>query len=219
MKKPSFSRLALVVLLFAAIAFLLYTLSSSPPQPAKKRRGGRRPVAVAPLGGGEKSLALAAPADAEFGRYEIIAARNVFSPPEPPKPPPPKQILPLPPIKPPAPPVSPPPLPPSPPPAPTFPGWSYLGYVEIDGKMRGILQNDGERTAEYVAVGEGFRGASVTRITATEIELRSGDSLPAVMSRTETFALTPLQKGAVVSSGGPAQKQQPAAGGAAGASE
>jgi hypothetical protein len=71
-----------------------------------------------------------------------------------------------------------------------------VGYVEIDGKMMGILQNLTDRTVEYLAVGDAFRSAKVMSVTATEISLKAGAAPPAVITRTQTFDLVPLEKGA-----------------------
>jgi hypothetical protein len=71
-----------------------------------------------------------------------------------------------------------------------------VGYIEINGKMMGILQNLSDRTVEYLAVGDGFRGATVTEVTATQISLKAGVAPPAVLARSQNFDLIPLDKGA-----------------------
>jgi hypothetical protein len=193
MKTAKPNRFVLIALLVVSVAFLFYAMSGKRPTEGKKRRLARKARAVA----AEKAprvLAAAAPADAEFGRYDIIIKRNVFSPPAPPPPLEPKSLPPLPVV-----PPSPPPPLPAPPPAPqppSFPGWSYAGYVEINGKMMGVLQNPTDHSFEYVGVGETFRGATVTKVTPTEIQLTVGAAPPAVLTRAETYLLVPLEKGA-----------------------
>ena len=194
MKKLKPKQLGLIAVLVASIAFLFYTMTSSPPASGKKRRATHKALAAALPESARPAIA-AAPADAEFGRYEIILKRDPFNLP---KPPPPPQVKFLPPLQPrPAPPQpTPPPQPAPAPQPPSFPGWSYVGYIEINGKMMGILQNLSDRTVEYLAVGDGFRGATVTEVTATQISLKAGVAPPAVLARSQNFDLIPLDKGA-----------------------
>lgn len=187
--------MVLAIVLCAAAAFLVYTLNSARPPQAKGRRTARRAITTAAPITMAQALPPAAPADVEYSRYEVIVQRNVFAPPAPPPPPVRKQPLPPLRITPPKPSNPTPPGPPPPPPPPSFPGWSYLGYVEINGKMLGILENAGDRSVEYVAVGDTFRGAKVDQVTPKQVQLSAGGA-PATLARTETFNLVPLTKAA-----------------------
>jgi len=185
----------LALLLCGAVALLLLALSgSSPPQ----RQGrARRPRATASARARSAPLSPAAPAEVDYGRYQVIVKRSIFGgaapataggatmglppllpetwgPPPPPPPPPPPQ------------PVVEPPL--------AFPGWSYVGYIRLDGKTLGIVQNESDGSAEHLEVGRNFRGATVEAITPTEIKLRSGTRIASLL-RPETFSLVPLDRG------------------------
>jgi hypothetical protein len=153
-----------------------------------------------------KALAAAAPSDADFERYQMIVQRNIFSPPAPPPPPKPLPLPPLPVPKSTPPTVTEPPHPPAPS-SPSFPGWEYAGYIEIDGKMLGIIQNPTDRTVEYLAVGDAFRGATVTKVSSDEIQFTVAGAPPGVLQRPETWRLTPLDKSAAATSARPTRPQ------------
>ncbi|MGD0110447.1 MAG: hypothetical protein ABSD48_01120 [Armatimonadota bacterium] len=203
MRSPKSTQLALAVVLIVAVAFLLYTLSSGRHPTSKTRRTARR-TRTAVVEQAARPLAAAAPSDADFGRYEAIVQRNIFSPPAPPPPPKPKPLpsLPVQPI-PPSQPVRPPA-----PSAPSFPGWAYAGYIEIDGKMLGIIQNATDRTVEYLAVGDSFRGVPVTKVNSNDIEFTVSGAPPAVLHRADTWQLTPLDKGATATQARPGRQPQ-----------
>ena len=209
MKSPRSTQVMLAVALVAAVAFLIYTMSSNRPSATNTRRTARRARTVA-TARAAKPLAPAAPSDAEFGRYEMIIARDVFSPHPPP--PPPKNSG-LPPLV-----VAPPPnagtgpvapVEPPPPQAPSFPDWTYVGYIGINGKTLGIIQNLTDRTVEYLAVGESFRGAAVTKVNSTDIEFTVPGAPPTLLHRPETWQLTPLDKAATPGQQGRAVRPQP----------
>jgi len=209
MKSPKSTQMVLAVVLVAAVAFLLYTMAGGRHSTSKTRRIARR-TRTAAVEQAAKPLAAAAPSDADFGRYEATVQRNIFSPPAPPPPPKPKPLPPL--------PVQPPPPPPQPvqpptPSAPSFPGWAYAGYVEIDGKMLGIIQNATDRTVEYLAVGDSFRGATVTKVDSNDMEFTASGAPAAVLHRADTWQLTPLDKTAAAAqarAGRQPQAAQPA---------
>jgi hypothetical protein len=75
----------------------------------------------------------------------------------------------------------------------SFPGWSYVGYFKLDGKMYGVLRNESDRTVEELEVGESFRGAVVQQITPQEIRLKSGSREVALVVP-DTFSLVPLDR-------------------------
>ena len=183
MWKPSRRRALLAVLFAAAVAFLLFSLRS-PKAPGRERRRER---AAAVKEAAKKALRPAAPADADWKRYAALADSNVFSE-QRTLPPPPK------PVKLPAPPPFPTVQKPPEPPPPDVSGWSYVGYVALDGETLGILQNDTTRACKYLAVGDEFMGASVERVDREAMRLKSGASVT-TLSRPRDFPVTPLDKG------------------------
>jgi hypothetical protein len=187
MPRPNRRGALLGVLLFASAAFLLYSLQSARPRltaaddaPARPEEGGEAQQPTEPL-------RPAAPADVEFARYEELASRNVFSLRRSPPPPPKKAATDL------------PPLPHDPPKEPTtepkrsgFAGWTYTGYMTIDGEKRAILENDSSDSWEDVVVGDSFLGATVTEVTGEAIRFKSGSSVT-TLTPTDTFPITPLE--------------------------
>jgi hypothetical protein len=207
MRRPRTSQLVLALLMCGAAAFLVYSLTSTRPGPQRRHRIARRVgTAASGAAAAEAALAPAAPADADYGRYEEIVKRNVFAPPAPPPPPPAvKPRGPLPPLAPPKPANPPPPPRPS---APSFPGWSYLGYIEINGKMLGILQSPSDRSVEYVGAGDSFKGAKVDQVTPSEIHLSAGGA-STTLARPQDFSLIPLSKSAGRAARGPGAPPRP----------
>jgi hypothetical protein len=76
--------------------------------------------------------------------------------------------------------------------------------------MLGIIQNATDRTVEYLAVGESFRGATVTKVNSNDIEFTVSGAPPGVLHRADTWQLTPLDKGATAAQARPGR--QPPAG-------
>lgn len=184
------------VLLLASIAFLLYSV-----QTARTRAGASESLAAGRTGdAGEQRIAAAIPAavpdDVDFDRYRDLARTNVFSDQRAPAAPPSTatttavQSLPK--------------FPTSQPATPEttstskpldFAGWTYAGYVLINGEKRGLLQNDSSDTGKDLAVGEKFLGATVEEVTGRTIRLRSGKSLT-TLRIPELFPIVPLDNSA-----------------------
>jgi len=190
MRRPGPRQILLALLLCGSMAYLAYSV-----------RGARRPAtAQKPKTGAaaekgrkvEPMLLTAAPGDAAFARYEEVVKRSIFQPPAPPSPPAGAggNVLPVPPI--------PPASQTSAPPAPTpldFTGWSYVGYVGIDGRMMGILQNESNQSVKYLGIGEEFLGGKVEQVTSEEITLTSPAG-PVKLTVPRDFATTPLDRSA-----------------------
>jgi hypothetical protein len=183
------------VLLLASIAFMLHSVRT-----ARTRAGAGEGLSAGRTGdAGEQRIAAASPAavpdDVDFSRYEDLARANVFSDRRAPAAPTPKQtkaVQPLPDFK----SVTP------PPPVDTtetkqsdFAGWTYAGYMVVNGEKRGLLQNDSSDTGRDFAVGEKFLGATVEEVTGRTIRLRSGRSVT-TLSIPELFPIVPLDKSA-----------------------
>lgn len=186
-------------LLLASAAFLLYSLLT-----ARTRAGAGESLAAGRTGdAGEQRIAAAIPAavpdDVDFGRYRDLARTNVFSDRQASVAATPTQktkvtdALPKFPT-----------LPASPPTGtvtskqPDFAGWTYAGYVLINGEKRGLLQNDSSDTGKDLAVGEKFLGATVEEVTGRTIRLRSGRS-PTTLSIPELYPIVPLDNSASAS--------------------
>lgn len=181
---PSRRRVILAVLLCASVVFLLFSLRSIRPPAAQAR-----PQATSADEEKRTALAIpaAAPADVDFSRYQDLAKRNIFAE-RAPGGSPPKETRPGPP------PVLPPFVPPSPPtPKLDLSGWSYLGYVVLDGKKLGILSQERSGRCEYVPVGGEFLGARVEDVNDQTIRF-SFDSSQTTLSRARDFVVTPLEK-------------------------
>ena len=233
MKQPSGTQLRLGLGLLAAVAILVYSMNSGhqPPAAVDARKGEARPPA--PTGaareeGKAELLHQAAPSDADYGRYEMVADRNVFAPPQPPPPRParrPSRSGPLPPplglpsggplivYDPFGNPVRPPDTgPPPPPPVRTLTGWSYAGYLRVDETSYGILQSESSSTVREAAVGSDFQGFRVESVSGDEIVLSAGGSRT-TLKRPKEYPMIPLGKSAtalpraarVTRGGGPAE--------------
>ncbi len=193
MWRPNRRQAVLGVLLVGAIGFLIYSLR--PPQaPVEKHKAKGAGVATETA---KEALRPAAPADADWKRYAALTSSNIFSE-QRMLPPAPKPVpLPTPP------PFPSPPKPPEPP-RPDVSGWSYVGYVTLDGKTIGILQNDTTHTCKYLAVGSDFMGATVERVDREAMRLRSNGSVT-TLSRPRDFPIIPLSGAAGVPAAPPPQ--------------
>lgn len=108
--------------------------------------------------------------------------------------------------------LPPPPLHLGPPPkpierGPDLAGWSYVGYVRLDGVKLGVLQNDATGTVSFLGVGDTFMGAEVESLDRESIRLSAGSS-STTLSRPADFPVKPLERGPGAP-GGP-QPPQPA---------
>jgi hypothetical protein len=194
MRKPSATQLRLAAALGVALLILAYSATNTRrPAPVQTEKTEKR---ATPRAKPEKASVLraAAPADANFQRYEMIASRNIFSAPKPPEPKPAADSGKLPPITPvkpesPRPPQTTVAKPPSGPPALT--GWSYVGCVSFGGKKLGIMQSDSANTTQDVEVGAQFQGYKVESIEGDEIVLAAGGSRQ-VLKRPADFQVVPL---------------------------
>jgi hypothetical protein len=188
MQRLSRRQAVLAILLVGAIGFFIYALRSGRPvgRPAASGRGS--PAAQSGGVAAEQKLRPAAPADADFRRYASLASSGIFSERKPSVAPQPKRggLAPLPPFK-----RVTGPVPPVVPPAPNLTGWSYAGYVALDGEELGVVQNDSTMSCEYLAVGDRFMGAEVESLDRESIRLRSGASTTS-LSRPRDFSVEPL---------------------------
>ena len=191
MRKPSRRGALLGVLLFASAAFLLYSLHSARPRLTAAddapERTEERGAAQQPAG----PLVPAAPADVEFARYQELASRNVFSLHGTPAPPPRDDNGEKPPFSPP-PRFEPEGRPAAEPKRSSFSGWTYTGYMTINGEKRAILVNESGDSWEEVVVGGKFQDATVLEMTGEEIRIKSGASVITLAS-TDSFPVTPLE--------------------------
>lgn len=207
--------------LVVAILVLFYTMSSNqhPAATTEKHKSRTTTTAVRQRETAEQPaepLRQAAPAEADFGRYQAMAERDVFSPPKPPKPKQAKQSLP--------------PLPPKmrqpgvqlaiydrngevlgSRPVDTGPvvqpvrqltGWSYVGYLKVDDKSYGIMQNDSGNTVSKAEVGADFQGFHVESVNGKEIVLSAGGNRT-TLKRPDDFPVLPLGKSAAGQPGMP----------------
>jgi hypothetical protein len=184
------------VLLLASIVFLLYSV-----QTARTRAGAGEGLSAARTAdAGEQRIAAAIPPavpdDVDFGRYRDLARTNVFSDRQASAAPtsnaPPKAVQPLPDF---AKPQTPARETTSTGKPPDFAGWTYAGYVLINGEKRGLLQNDSSETGKDLAVGEKFLGATVEEVAGRTIRLRSARSVT-TLSIPELYPITPLDNSA-----------------------
>ncbi len=183
-------------LLLASAAFLLYSVLT-----AGSRAGSGERLSAGRTGdAGEQRIAAAIPAavpdDVSFDRYRDLARTNVFSDRQASAAPTPtaptKAVQPLPNFGTPA---SSPPTATATSKQPDFAGWTYAGYVLINDKKRGLLQNDSSDTGKDLAVGDTFLGATVEEVAGRTIRLRSGKSVT-TLSIPELFPIVPLDNSA-----------------------
>jgi hypothetical protein len=191
------------VLLLASIAFLLYSVQSA-------RTGAGEGLAAGRTGdAGAQRIAAAIPAavpdDVDFDRYRDLARTNIFSDQRASAAPPPK-----------APTTAVQPLPKftkqTPAPETTssskqsaFAGWTYAGYVLVNGEKRGLLQNDSSDTGKDFAVGDKFLGATVEEVTGQTIRLRSG-KVVTTLRISDQYPIVPLDSSASATA---PQRQRP----------
>ena len=193
MQRLSRRHAVLAILLVAAIGFFIYTLKSGRPArgPAASERGSQ--AAQSRRLAAEQELRPAAPADVDFRRYASLASSGIFSE---------RKVGPGPTSSQRKGTIRTPPLPGSGPPStggppsvgPNLTGWSYAGYVALDGEEIGVLQNDSTMSCEYLAVGDRFMGAEVESLDRDSIRLRSGASTTS-LSRPRDFSIKPLDGG------------------------
>jgi hypothetical protein len=193
MQKLSARQLRLFAALGVAVLILAYAaMGTRGPAPVQTAKTEKRTTARAKA---EKPFVLpwAAPADADFQRYEMIVSRDIFSAPKPAEPKPRADSGRLPPIKPSKPdnprPTAPAVARPSGPPPLT--GWSYVGCVVFGEKKLGIMQSDSANTTQDVEVGAQFQGYKVESIEGEEIVLVAGGSRQ-VLKRPADFQTVPL---------------------------
>ena len=177
--------IVLFVALLASAAFLMYSLTATrPSRLGESDEGGDKQL---PADDSVLTVA-AAPADADLGRYRTVISRNIFAPYKPPAPK--RDNSALPPIG-----KATTPKPPEPPkpktPKVDVAGWSYVGYMTINGVRHGLIESESTRSWEQLKEGESFQGAKVEKIDATEIRFASG-STHVSLSRSERFPVLPL---------------------------
>lgn len=185
MTKLTARNIALFVALLASAAFLVYSLRATrPPEAAAGDESAKQQLSA-----DESPLTIAAaPAEADLARYRTVISRNIFAPYSPPAPKPDSSALP---------PLgkvpTPKPLEPPKPPAPKVDvaGWSYVGYMTINGVQYGLLESESTRSWQQLKEGESFQGGKVEKIDATEIRFASGSTHVSI-SRSERFPVLPL---------------------------
>jgi len=196
--------IVLFVALLASAAFLMYSLTATrPSRLGETDEGGDKQLSA-----DDSVLTVAAaPADADLGRYRTVISRNIFAPYRPPAPKPDNSALP---------PMGKVPPPPPPPPKPASPrvdvaGWSYVGYMTINGVRYGLIESESTRSWEQLKEGESFQGAKVEKIDANEIRFASGSTHVSI-SRSELFPVLPLGSTAAAKTPGaaaPPRRQRP----------
>lgn len=184
------------VLLLASIAFLLYSVQS-----ARTGAGAGEGLAAGRTGdAGEQRIAAipaAVPDDVDFGRYRDLARTNIFSDQRASAAPKVTQTVKgtdsLPKFT--RDPVPPPATDTAAPKQPAFAGWTYAGYVLVNGEKRGLLQNDSSDTGKDFAVGDKFLGATVEEVTGQTIRLRSG-KVVTTLRISDQYPIVPLDNSA-----------------------
>jgi len=204
MRGLSRTRIVLAILLVASVVFLLVSLrGGAPPESGKRAAGPGNQIPAAK--DAARKLQPVAPADVDFRRYAALASSNVFSESRA-KPAPPaaskKSVVPPPDWRGAA--TSPPPGPRKP----DFSGWSYVGYVSLDGEKLGAVQNDATSTVQFLAAGDDFMGAEVESVDREAMRLKSGGSTT-TLNRPRDFPVKPLDSagagaGSAMSGPGPA---------------
>lgn len=209
MQRPSRRHIVLAVLLLGAIAFLVYSLmgASSPAGTEGALQLSEREVAQAADRGQDREPEPVVGWDVEFDRYQPMLRRSAFSERGAEPPPEREKREPLPP---------PPPFEKTPEekePAPRridFSGWTYAGYIVLNGKQMGLLQSESGDSLKELSVGDKFLGATVREITGEAMRL-AYDSQTATLHRMGVFPLTPLDNAA--SEAGQPRRQRPGRGG------
>ena len=191
MKRVSPKSIKYIVGLVGALVFLAFTMTSTRTRPARTRttKQAAETASAATPETAKGPLAQAAPSDADFGRYQLIVARDIFSPPPPATPPKPPISLPPPFV------MTPEegrPKPPPPPVAPSLSSWSYVGYVTVDGGTVGILQNDETKSMKELKRGDLFEGYRVEEISRKEMGLSFGATKVSLKPEPD-YSLVPLQ--------------------------
>jgi hypothetical protein len=201
MRRLSRTRIALAILLAASVVFLLVSLrGGSPPGSGGRAAGAGKQGRGAAKEAGQE-LRPAAPADVDFRRYASLASSNIFSESraKPVVPGAGKKV------------IEPPNWPrpdaahPSGPPMPDFSGWTYVGYVALDGEKLGAIHNEATITVHFLAVGDDFMGAEVQSVDRESMRLSSGGSTT-TLSRPRDFPVKPLDQ---APGAGPQSRQGP----------
>ena len=196
---PSRRHTVLAILLCASVVFLLYSLRSSGRRAAPKAGGERGSQQTQEAETSPDAVASVAPGEVEFSRYELLAKSALFGGSK--QEPPPKET-PVKPAKRELPPFQPPPVERMP----ATTGWSYLGYVIVDGKEFGIVKNESSGECRYLAEGEDFLGSKVEEIGGEAMRLRTGSSQTS-LSRNRDFSLVPLSGSGAREERGPRQQR------------
>lgn len=196
MPKPSRRHMVMAVLLLGSVGFLFYSLHSvGLPRSGAARDTTGEGTSPEQTSASDASLMPAAPGDVDYERYRALAQRSVFSERGRVKTPPKKpEKLPEPP------PFDKPDHEESRSTMPDFTGWSYVGYVVIDGTKFGIVQNESNQSCECLPEGKSFLGAEVGEVARQSIEFKSG-SRRSTLSRIRDFPVAPLDKGATAAGG------------------
>lgn len=185
--------IVLAVLLLGAIAFLAYSLVgvSSSGEGGEGLELSERDVAQAPEATQERKLEPVVAWDVEFDRYAPMQKRSPFS--ERGTEPPPQKPQKREPVPPP-PPFEEPPKKPKPPRI-DLSGWTYAGYITLDGEKIGLVQSEAGDSLKQLSVGDKFQGATVKEITGDEMRLANGRQSE-TLHRTRVYPLTPLDTAA-----------------------
>jgi hypothetical protein len=201
MRRPERRHVVLAILLCASAAFLVYSLVGGGSSAVERGRASRQDDQGSGQSAAAPTLHAAAPDSVDLKRYQILLDRDVFSAgsSRPQQTQQQTKPLPVPPLN------KPKPKPAAPKPAVAdFSGWSYVGYVVLDGTKIGLLQHESSNSCEYRAVGEEFLGAKVEAINGEDLRLKAGSS-PVTLSRERDFGLLPLDKPPQPRTAGPEQ--------------
>lgn len=104
--------------------------------------------------------------------------------------------------------------PPKPPAAPVvvdpFADYAYTGTVSLDGRMMALIENTKTKEGQYLSVGDTFMGGTIQQINERNVTIAiAGNSR--MLTKTDNFQLTPLDKSAPFLQGGGNRPGQPGA--------
>ncbi len=186
MSRVSPRHILMGVFLVGALSYLGFVVKTTSPSSADK--SDKTPTAET---GDTATLDLSIPPDPAFSRYEKVVERNIFAPPGAAAPKKKKKKVP-----------PPPPLPsgkkkskPKPPAKPDLSGWSYVGWISLNGERIALLQNEANDSMKKLPEGAEFMGAKVKSIGATKLVLSSpGGDIQLSVPR--DYPVVPLDKNA-----------------------
>jgi hypothetical protein len=72
-------------------------------------------------------------------------------------------------------------------------GWTYAGYVVLDGEPMAVLQEPNSGQAAFLHLGENFRGGQVEEITPTAVRIEFGENVQ-ILPKSEEYNTVPLNE-------------------------